>query len=147
VPLTCRGAIALPPHSAGGFDHGDVHPPTGRVFVAHTANGTVEVLDGPGLRLERTLPGCAEGSGVLYATGAPELVFAAARADGAVLSIDPNTCKVLSRFPVGPSPNPLAWDPGRRQLLVADVETFDAQRRRLYVFLPSQCEARVYEET
>jgi hypothetical protein len=57
------------------------------VIVAHPANGAVEILDGPGLRLERTLPGCSEGSGVLYAPGDPELVFAAARGDGANIRI------------------------------------------------------------
>jgi hypothetical protein len=44
--LTLDGGIPLPPHTAGEFDHGDVDRATGRVFVAHTQAGTVEVLDG-----------------------------------------------------------------------------------------------------
>jgi DNA-binding beta-propeller fold protein YncE len=127
VTLVLTGSIRLPAHAAGGFDHGDVHPATGRVFVAHTANDTIDVVDGPGLRLERSLAGCGEGSGVLYASGEPERVFAAARGAGAVLTIDPATCEVIGRFSVGPRPNGLAWDPLHRQLLVADVQTFDAR--------------------
>jgi DNA-binding beta-propeller fold protein YncE len=127
MSLIFKSNVQLPPHAAGGFDHGDVHPPTGRVFVAHTANGTVDVIDGANLCLMRAVPGCAEGSGVLCAAGDPEYVFAAARGAGELLSVDPNSCEQLARFPVGPKPNGLAWDRDRGQLLVADVETFDAR--------------------
>jgi hypothetical protein len=41
MTLPLVGRVRLPEHAAGGFDHGDVHTPSGRVFVAHTANGTV----------------------------------------------------------------------------------------------------------
>jgi DNA-binding beta-propeller fold protein YncE len=127
MTLVFKDNVQLPMHSAGGFDHGDVHPSSGRVFVAHTANGTVDVIDGAGLRLERTLEGCAEGSGVLCASSDREFVFAAARGDGHLVVFDPNTCEQLERFSVGPKPNGLAWDSEREQLLVADVETFDAR--------------------
>lgn len=127
MTLVFRDNVSLPEHSAGGFDHGDVQPATGRVFVAHTANGTVEVIDGPGLRLERSLPGCAEGSGVLYASNARECVFAAARGDGHLVVFDPNSFQQLGRFAVGPKPNGLAWNSDRGQVLVADVEAFDAR--------------------
>jgi DNA-binding beta-propeller fold protein YncE len=127
MTLTFAGRIALPADSGGGFDHGDVQPSSGRVFVAHTGNGTVEVINGPELRLERTLQGCAAGSGVLYASNEREFVFAAARGDGHVVVFDPTSCSQLGRFMVGPKPNGLAWDPEREQLLVADVETFDAR--------------------
>ena len=46
MPLQFRASIALPPHEAGGFDHADVHTLSGRVFVAHTALGQVEIIDG-----------------------------------------------------------------------------------------------------
>src|SRR5215469_14699809 len=126
--LTFVGQLPLPAHDGdGGFDHGDVHGPTGRVFVAHTANGTIDVINGASLHLERTLPDCPEASGVLCASNDPEFVFAAARGDGHLLVLDPNTCELVGRHRVGPRPNGLAWDPVRGQLLVADVETFDAR--------------------
>src|SRR5712691_4010873 len=127
MTLTLRGHVRLPEHASGGFDHGDVHKPTGRVFVAHTANGTIEVIDGEHLTLERTLPGCPEGSGVLCTCEEPGMLFAAARGDGNVLVYDPMTCDLLRRVSVGPRPNGLAWDAGRAQLLVADVQDNDAR--------------------
>ena len=69
MPLALRGYVALPPHVAGDFDHGDVHLNSGRAFVAHTANNTIEVIDGERMELDETLPGCPEGSGVLCAQG------------------------------------------------------------------------------
>ncbi len=119
------GAIDLPRHPAGGFDHGDVHLPTGRVFVAHTANGTVEVLDGEQCRHLSTIPGCPEASGVLCTDRG--LVFAAARGGGRVLVIDALAAAVVREVMVGPKPNGLAWDGRRRHLLVADVEDLRAR--------------------
>ena len=127
MTLALRGYIPLPPHAAGGFDHGDVHASTGRVFVAHTANDTVEVIDGERLERDRTVPGCPEGSGILCTQGDDALVFAAARGAGKVLVLDALTYHVRNEIAVGPKPNGLAWDSGRRQLLVADVDDFQAR--------------------
>jgi DNA-binding beta-propeller fold protein YncE len=127
VSLALLGYVALPPHAAGGFDHGDVHLNTGRVFVAHTANDTVEIIDAERLELERTLPGCPEGSGVLCAQGDDPLVFAAARGAGKVFVLDSLACALRNDIGVGPKPNGLAWDSGRQHLLVADVEDYSAR--------------------
>jgi DNA-binding beta-propeller fold protein YncE len=119
--LILRQYIPLPPHPAGDFDHGDVHLQSGRVFVANTAAGTVEVIDGERLRHLATIPGCLEASGVLCAQD-ETLIFAAARGAGKLLVIDPISNAVLRTVAVGPRPNGLAWDPRRRYLLVADVQ-------------------------
>ena len=126
VTLRLTTSIALPPHSSGGFDHGDVHLSTGRVFVAHTAAGTVEIIDGTQARHVATVPGCPEASGVLCAEEAG-LVFAAARGAGRLLVLDPATGDVRRDLEVGPRPNGLAWDPERRRVLVADVQDFRAR--------------------
>lgn len=63
--LILRQYIDLPFHPEGDFDHGDVALSTGSVFIANTAAGTVEVVDGQHLRHQVTLPGCPEASGVL----------------------------------------------------------------------------------
>jgi DNA-binding beta-propeller fold protein YncE len=119
--LQLRGSIAIPPHTPSEFDHGDVQLISGRVFVAHTAADTVEVLDGEALTHLATIPGCQEGSGVLCAQDA-SLVFAAARGAGKVFIIQASASTVVGELGVGPRPNGLAWDPDHQHLLVADVQ-------------------------
>jgi DNA-binding beta-propeller fold protein YncE len=122
--LALRGFVALPPPATdrpNAFDHGDVHLATGRVFVAHSAADTVEILDGEDLTHIATVRGCPEGSGVLCAQEAG-LIFAAARGAGKLLVIEASSGAVLREISVGPRPNGLAWDPNRRRLLVADVQ-------------------------
>jgi len=122
VALQLVGETQLPVHAGrGGFDHGDVHQASGRVFVAHTANGTVEVLDGEQLRHLATIPECPEASGIICPPSA-DLVVAAARGTGEILFIDPARPWLRSRVAVGGRPNGLAWDSRRQRLLVADVE-------------------------
>ena len=112
----------MPAHrNQGGFDHGDVHEPSGHVFVAHLASGTVEVVDGETLTHLATIEDCAEASGVLTCPE-DDLIVAAARGAGHVLVIDPATNAVRHKIAVGGRPNGLAWDSARRQLLVADVQ-------------------------
>jgi DNA-binding beta-propeller fold protein YncE len=126
VALTLTRSIDLPRHPSGGFDHGDVHLRTGWVFVAHTAMGTVEIIDGERGVHRGTIPGCPEASGVLCAQE-ERLVFAAARAAGKVLVIRAASGNVVGEVNVGPKPNGLAWDPRRKRLLVADVHDFRAR--------------------
>jgi DNA-binding beta-propeller fold protein YncE len=121
VALELAGSVAIPPFADSAFDHGDVVLETGRIFVAHTAAGTVEVVDADGQAHVLTLPGCPEASGVLCAQG-EGLVFAAARAAGKVLVIDAASLTVLREVASGPRPNGLAWDGRRGRLLAADVE-------------------------
>lgn len=130
MPLTHVGSIGVPPHRDSGFDHGDVHLASGRIFIAHTAQGTVEVIDGEALVHIATIPGCPEGSGVLCAQE-EGLVFAAARAGGRVLVIDAASLAVTTEIATGPRPNGLAWNGRAGTLLVADVEDFRARLHRV----------------
>lgn len=118
--------VDLPPHKSGGFDHADVHLASGRVYVAYTAAGTVEVIDGESAKHMATLPGCLEASGVVCAQN-EKLVFAAARGNGKILVIDALTNRILRQAQAGSMPNGLAWDNKRKQLLVADVEDNNAR--------------------
>jgi DNA-binding beta-propeller fold protein YncE len=122
--LALHGYVDLPPPPGDGtseFDHGDVHRPTGRVFIAHTAANTVEIVDGRSAKHLMTVPGCPEGSGVLCAQE-EGIVFAAARGAGKALVIEAGSGRTLREMIVGPRPNGLAWDVHRKRLLVADVQ-------------------------
>lgn len=119
--LTFRQHIELPSHPAGDFDHGDVWLSNGDIFIANTAAGTVEVVDGERLFHKATIPDCPEASGVLAAQD-DALLFAAARGMGKLLVIDPVTQIVMRSIAVGSRPNGLAWDSLHKHLLVADVQ-------------------------
>jgi len=118
--LSLRQYVALPKHGSGGFDHGDVEISSGKVFVAHTANNAVEVIDGERLAHLATIPGCDEASGLMCAQD-HGFVIAAARGTGKILLIDPMAEKVVREMNAGSRPNGLAWDTIRKRLLVADV--------------------------
>jgi hypothetical protein len=46
MALQLDGYIELPPNKgAGGFDHADVHVATDRLYVAHTGNDALDVID------------------------------------------------------------------------------------------------------
>jgi len=119
--LVLRQYIDLPFHTEGDFDHGDVSLSNGYVFIANTAAGTVEVVDGEHLRHLVTISGCPEASGVLAAQE-EGLVFAAARGAGKLLVIDAVFTTIQREVTVGSRPNGLAWDQRRKHLLVADVQ-------------------------
>jgi DNA-binding beta-propeller fold protein YncE len=95
------------------------------VFVAHTAANTIEVFHGARGAYYMTIPECHAGSGVLCAQD-EGIVFAAARGAGKVLVIESRSGRVRREITVGPRPNGLAWDPDRKRLLVADVQTNQA---------------------
>jgi len=126
MALTRVGFVGLPPHQDSGFDHGDVHLARRRIFVAHTAEGTIDVIDGDSLVHAGTIPGCPEASGVLCAQD-EGIVFAAARGTGKVLIIDAGSLSVMTELATGPRPNGLAWNGRSGTLLVCDVEDFRAR--------------------
>jgi len=46
MTLRLQRFIELPPHlGKGGFDHADIHGPTDRLYVAHTANDALDIID------------------------------------------------------------------------------------------------------
>src|SRR5919198_5900432 len=125
--LSLRQHIDIPPSSPSKFDHADVHLSTGLLFVAHTSNGSIEIINGERCLHTSTIPGCPEASGVVCAQQ-DNLIFAAARGAGKILVIDPMSQNLVSEITsIGSKPNGLAWDTRRRHLFVADVEDFKAR--------------------
>lgn len=113
------GFVELPVHAgAGSFDHAAVHGPTGRLYVAHTANDAVDVIDLPGRRYLGSIAGLPAVAGALVAE---DLVFTSNRGENTVGIFTAVDDPRVEKLAVGIRPNGLAYDPGRGRLLVAHV--------------------------
>ena len=113
------GFIDLPAHrGGGGFDHAAVHEPSGRVYVAHTANDAVDVMDGRSGRYLRSVSGLKGAAGVLV-SGERALVFTSNRGEDTVGIFPEGEASEAARVPVGARPNGLAFAPHRGILLAA----------------------------
>jgi DNA-binding beta-propeller fold protein YncE len=120
VALRHLGFVDLPAHAkAGGFDHAAVHERTGRIYVAHTANDAVDVIDVERRRHLGSITGLAAVAGALVAE--PDLVFTSNRGENTVAVFNADVAPRVEKIGVGMRPNGLAWDPGRERLLVAHV--------------------------
>jgi DNA-binding beta-propeller fold protein YncE len=121
MSLRPLGFVDLPAHAGtGGFDHAAVHDATGRVFVAHTANDAVDVIDIEARKCIDSIPGLTAVAGALVAQEA-ELVFTSNRGENTVGVFHPGERPVVEKIPVGVRPNGLAYDLVRSRLLVAHV--------------------------
>jgi len=119
--LRHTGTIALPPHTGtGGFDHAAVHGRTGHVYVAHTANDAVDVIDPAAGKHMFSIPGLPGVAGALVCDDW-QLVITSNRAENTIGIFVPGAHPAVAKVPVGLRPNGLACDPARRLILVANV--------------------------
>lgn len=113
--------VELPPHTKpGGFDHAAVHAARARLYVAHTANDAIEVLDCASHRYLHSLAGFPAVAGALVSE-ADDLVFTSNRGENTVAIFPPADEQNVARVPVGVRPNGLAYDGQRGLLLAANV--------------------------
>jgi DNA-binding beta-propeller fold protein YncE len=113
--------IDLPEHAGrGGFDHGAVHRRRRRLYVAHTANDSLDVIDCEELSYLHSIPGLTGVAGALIADDR-DLVFTSNRGEDTVGIFSPSNEAALVRVAVGVRPNGLAYDPAGGLLLVAHV--------------------------
>ena len=111
--------IELPPHQRpGGFDHAAVHSPLGRLYVAHTANDALDVID---CMNDRYLRSILNLTGVAGALVSKELVFTSNRGENTVSFFSPRNETDIGKVAVGIRPNGLAYDESRSLLLAANV--------------------------
>jgi DNA-binding beta-propeller fold protein YncE len=121
VALRLHGYIDLPAHvGAGGFDHAAIHEPTRRLYVAHTANDAVDVIDCARDVFARSIDGLRGVAGVLVSEDL-DSAFTSNRGEDTVGLFRPGTEDSVAKIPVGVRPNGLALDPGRGTLLAANV--------------------------
>lgn len=119
--LRLEGYVDLPPHRApGGFDHADVHEGRRRLYVAHTVNDALDVVDLDAGVCTNSIEGLPGVAGALVSEPL-DLVFSSNRGAGSVSVIEPGDGAVLATVPVGERPNGVALDPRRGLLLAATV--------------------------
>jgi DNA-binding beta-propeller fold protein YncE len=121
MPLRHRGFVDLPAHAKpGGFDHAAVHEPTGRIYVAHTANDAVDIID---IEARKYLGSVGNLAGVAGALVAPEpdLLLTSNRGENTVGILRLDDVAMVHKIAVGVRPNGLAHDSRRARLLVAHV--------------------------
>src|SRR5450759_5768085 len=88
MALRLLGHIDLPEHrGAGGFDHADVYSPSDRLYVAHTSNDAIDVIDIARDQYIESMPGVTAVAGALVSE-VRGLVFTSTRGE--------NTVSVLS---------------------------------------------------
>ena len=121
MALRLLGHIELPAHrSEGGFDHADIHPPTDRIYVAHTSNDSIDVIDCTKDRYVESVDGLTGVAGALVSE-ARNLVFTSNRGENTVSVFAPGEEQNAFKIAVGVKPNGLAFDPTRGILVAANV--------------------------
>lgn len=108
----------------GGFDYAAAHSGRGRIFVAHTANHMIDVIDTLEDRFLHSIRGLTGVAGTLVSEE-DDLLFTSNRGENTVGILSPGEEERVEKVTVGERPNGLAYDPGRKLLLVANVGSPD----------------------
>jgi DNA-binding beta-propeller fold protein YncE len=129
-PLALKGAamalhflhtIDLPEHTgSGGFDHAAYHPARGWIYVAHTINNTLDVIDCHTDRYLHSIPGLTGVAGALVSQER-DMIFTSNRGENTVGIFRSDAESDIVKVPVGIRPNGLAFDPARGHVLAANV--------------------------
>jgi len=121
MTLRLLGHIELPANrSKGGFDHADIHSPTDRLYVAHTSNDAVDVIDSARDRYIESIPGLTAVAGALVSEERG-LVFTSNRGEDTVSVFAPRAERDAFKIAVGVKPNGIAFDSERGILIAANV--------------------------
>src|SRR5262245_12970330 len=158
MALRLIGHIDLPPHTGtGGFNHAAIHTRTEQLYVAHTANDAVDVIDSSRQKYASSIKSLAAVAGVLI-SDERDLAFTSNREEDTVGIYTPGAEHSLAKVPVGVRPNGLAFDPRRGVLLAANVgdpartDSFTLsivdvahRRMRLAIAVPGRTRWAVYD--
>jgi len=113
--------IDLPGHIAqGGFDHAAIHRASSRLYVAHTVNNAIDVIDCETDRYLYSIPGLTGVAGALV-SDERDLIFTSNRGEDSISILSPTDGTVSTKIGVGIRPNGLSFDPQRGLLLAANV--------------------------
>ena len=121
MTLEHLGYIDLPEHiKLSGFDHAAVHRASARLYVAHTVNDALDVIDCVTDRYLYSIPHLKGVAGALV-SDERNLVFTSNRGENTVGIFAPDDEAGLVKVAVGARPNGLAYAPWRNLLLTANV--------------------------
>ena len=121
MALRLTGHIDLPTHTGtSGFDHAAIHVHSEQLYVAHTANDAVDVIDCSRQKYVSSIRNLTAVAGVLI-SDERNLAFTSNRGEDSVGIYTPGAEDSLVKVSVGVRPNGLAFDPHRRVLLAANV--------------------------
>jgi hypothetical protein len=116
--LKQAGIIAVPDAVGSQFDHGAYEPETGRVFLAHTARGRVEVIDCAAARHVASLGGFPEAAGAVADRGE---VLITNRGAASLAWLDARSLETRAVLKTAPRPNGVALLARRRLAIVACI--------------------------
>ena len=102
MSLKSLGVIEIPGGSGSEFDHGIFDTKSRRVFIAHTRQSTVEVIDSDAGRHIATLPGFPGVAGAIADDGE---ILVTNRGSASIAWLDGATFKTRSVLATGPRPN------------------------------------------
>jgi DNA-binding beta-propeller fold protein YncE len=119
--LALLGYIELPENvKTGGFDHAAVHRASARLYVAHTANDALDVIDCVHDRCSHSIKNLTGVAGALV-SDEENLVFTSNRGENTVGIFAPDDEAGLTKVHVGIRPNGLSYAPHNGLLLTANV--------------------------
>jgi len=125
MSLKLQTYIDLPAHAqAGGFDHAAVHRASGQLYVAHTANDALDVIDCSSDHYVRSIHDLKGVAGALV-SDERDLIFTSNRGEDTVSVFSAKSEKSAIKIGVGIRPNGLSFDPKRGLLLAANVGSPD----------------------
>jgi DNA-binding beta-propeller fold protein YncE len=106
MPLKSLGVIKIPGAADSAFDHAAFDPKTRRVFVAHTARSTLEVIDHDAGKHVATLPGFPGVAGAVADDGE---ILVTNRGSASLAWLDAATFKTKAVLACGARPNGAAF--------------------------------------
>ncbi|HYK92977.1 MAG TPA: hypothetical protein VEY07_02915, partial [Thermoplasmata archaeon] len=123
MTLTEVARVRLPAHAPdGGFDHAAVDRTTGRLYIAHTTNDSVDVVDLNRREFQRSLPKLSGVAGV-WVDERRRLLFTSNRGEdtASLFRITATGESEVTRVQTGSRPNGMAFDPESQTWLIAGV--------------------------
>jgi streptogramin lyase len=102
MPLKNLGVIKIPDATDSAFDHAAFDPKTRRVFIAHTARNTVEVINHDAGKHETTLPGFPGVAGAVADDGE---ILVTNRGSASLAWLDAATFETKATLKTGARPN------------------------------------------